>query len=521
MAVSFFTLRDFLLVIFFFLLSILVWSFFYQNQSQRAIYNPDAYSFAVVAKEVAEGNGFQTKSLILPQLEYLRQAGKDVWRWDSLYNFPFPVLVMSLLFLLWGAGDFFLSFSSAIFYFLSAPLVYLIARKRFNRTVAFFSSFWFILFPHILRYSISGMTELSSIFFTLLLVYLFTFEQNRFTLIAGGLILGLFYLTRHTSLVFLPVFLALIYQANPQSKWKNWVLFLIPFLAVISPWLIHMYQLTGNPFFHLGASILVPNQTALFANFHANLYPYYSSPLKFILKYPELVAVKYFKESFLINWLFFGAFLWFRKRLGQFDRLLLWLFFLIALIQPLFGNNPRYYALFAPFILMYIIAMVESFLRRYSFAGPLIRVVVLSGLIVLTSISGLKSIWRGLKGETAPGRGSGMVEHKLENMQVLNKLLVKEKLSATDICSEVAWYIDSRTLTIPPDPDSLIQFEQKYGLALDQIYLSAGVYMPGLSPPGWAKWESVRQQGKLPGYEVKYRFANGSLLLTKQSPMNG
>jgi 4-amino-4-deoxy-L-arabinose transferase-like glycosyltransferase len=521
MGVAYFTLRDFLLMILFFLLSILVWSFFYQNQSQRAIYNPDAYSFAVTAKEVAEGNGFQTKSLILPQLEYLRQTGKDVHRWDSLYNFPFPVIVMSQLFLLWGTGDFSISLSSGIFYFLSAPLVYLIARKRFNRSVAYFSSMWFILFPHILRYSISGMTELPSIFFTLLLIYLFAFEQNRFTLLCGGLALGLFYLNRHTALIFLPLFLALIYQVRPPFRWKNWAYFLVPFMAVTFPWLIHMHRLTGDPFFHLGATVLLLTDTALFPDFHLSLYPYYSSPLEFILKHPEVIAVKYLKESFLINWVFFAVFLFLRKKVPKFDRRILWLFIIFALAQPLFGNNPRYYAFFAPFIMIYIIAMGESLLRRYSFAGPALRVALLSGLIALTSLGSLNFIWHGLRGETVPGRGSGLVEHRLHNMKLLNGLLDKQRLTATDISSEVAWYTDSEALILPPDPDSLTQFEQKYGLSLDQIYLTPGVYISGLSPPGWAKWEAVRHQGELSGYETKYRFSNGSLLLTKASNKNG
>ena len=293
MGVSFFTLRDFLLVVLFFLFSVLIWSFFYQNQSERALYNPDAYSFGVVARDVAQGNGFQTKSLILPQLAYLKQAGKDVTHWDSLYNFPFPVLMMSFLFLILGSSAWSISLSSGIFYFLSAPLLYLIARKKFNRTVATFSTLFFIFFPHILRYSISGLTELPSIFFTLLLVYLFTFQPNRFTLIASGLTLGLFYLNRHTSLIFLPLFLTFIYREDPQRKWRNWSLFTIPFLLAILPWLWHMYSVTGNPFFHLGAAILIPNQTSLYPDFHVNLYPFYSSPLEFILKYPELVQNHY------------------------------------------------------------------------------------------------------------------------------------------------------------------------------------------------------------------------------------
>jgi 4-amino-4-deoxy-L-arabinose transferase-like glycosyltransferase len=521
MGVSFFTLRDFLLVILFFLFSVLVWSFFYQDQSERALYNPDAYSFGVVAKEVVRGNGFQTKSLILPQLAYLQQTGKDVTHWDSLYNFPFPVLIMSFLFLLFGLNDFPLSLSSGIFYFLSAPLIYLIARKRFNRTVATFSTLSFIFFPHILRYSISGMTELPSIFFTLLLVYLFTFQPNRFTLVAAGLILGLFYLNRHTSLIFLPLFLALIYQDDPQSKWRNWSWFTIPFLLVILPWWWHMYSVTGNPLFHLGASILIPNQTSLFPDFHVNLYPYYASPVEFILKYPELVLVKYLQQSFLLNWVLFSMFFLIRKKLGKFDRLLLWLFLLIALIQPLFGNNPRYYALFAPLVLMYITGAVESFLRRYSFANPALRTVILTGLLVLVSWSSLRAVWHGMKGERVFGRGSGMVEHKLDNMQILNQLIDRNELLATNICSEASWYSDSKALTLPPDPDSLSEFEQKYGLSLDQIYLSIGLYMPGLTPPGWAKWEQIRQNGELPGYEARYRFDNGSLFLKRTGSENG
>lgn len=515
MAVSAFSLRDLFLVVFSILLSFLIWGFFYQNQSEKAIYNPDAYSFASVAKEVTQGHGFQTKSLILPQLDYLKQAGKDTAEWDSLYNFPFPVVVMALLFMILGAGDFAISFSSGLLYFLSVPLVYLIARKRFNRSVAAISSLFFILSPHILRYSISGMTELSSIFLTLLLVYLFTFEPNRFTLIFGGLAWGLFYLNRHTSLIFLPVFLTFIYQAQPEQKWRNWAYFTLPFLAMILPWLWHMYKLTGSPFFHLGASILIPNQTSLFPNFHVNLYPYYTSPLEFMLKYPGLVAVKYLKESFMINWVLFGVFLHLKKSFNHFDRLVLWLFFLVALVQPLFGNNPRYYALFAPLFLMYIIGVADSLLRKYSFAGPRLRAAFLIVLLLITSWGSLTAVWQGIRGEKAHGRGSGMVEHNLKNMGILTNILDKNRLTATNVCSEVAWYTDRKALTLPPDRDSLNQFQDKYGLSIDQIYLSVGLHMPGLTPPGWAKWEIARQTGQLEGYAVRYRFLNGSILLTR------
>jgi len=516
MAVPHFSPRDLLLIFLFILLAVLVWGNFYNNQSNHALYNPDAYSFAVAAREVVDGNGFQTKSLILPQLDYLKKTGRSVLQWDSLYNFPLPVLMMSLLFLIFGVSDFSISLSAGIFYFLSVPLAYLIARKRCNRTVASLTTLAFVLFPHILRYSISGLTELPSIFFTLLLLYLFTIEPNRLNLILGGMTLGLFYLNRHTSLLFLPVFLAFIYQANPQEKRRGWVYFCIPFLLLMLPWLWHMFKTAGNPFFHLGASILVPNETSLFPNFHANLYPYYLSPIEFMLKYPGLVFIKYLKESFFLNWVLFALFLALRKNLVKFDRLFLWLFFLVALIQPLFGNNPRYYALFAPLVLMYIIGMVEKWLRKYSFVGPVLRLVFLGVVILAVCFSSLESVWGGYLGIKEPGRGSGMVEHKLENMAILKAWVDRDKLTATNISSEVAWYADCRALTLPPDPDSLTEFEQDYGLSIDQIYLSIGLHMPGLTPPGWAKWEAVRQTGQLAGYQVKHRFPNGSMFLTRE-----
>jgi len=207
--------------------------------------------------------------------------------------------------------------------------------------------------------------------------------------------------------------------------------------------------------------------------------------------------------------------LFYRKNLFNFDRLVLWLFFLVALVQPLFGNNPRYYALFVPFFLMYIIGMAEYLLRKYSFVPAWLRMASFTVLVLLICWSSIKLTWQGIKGEKVLARGSGMVEHNLENMETLERLIDKSKLTATDICSEVAWYTDGKALTLPPDPDSLVGFQEKYSLDLDQIYLSAGLYMPGLSPPGWAKWDMVRQTGQLAGYEVRHRFDNGSLFLTK------
>ena len=515
MAVPHFSFRDLLLISLFILLSVLVWGNFYNNQSNRALYNPDAYSFAAAAREVVDENGFQTKSLILPQLDYLKKTGRDVLNWDSLYNFPLPVLLMALSFLIFGSGDFAISFSSGFFYFLSVPLVYLIARRRYNRAVASLTALVFVLFPHILRYSVSGMTELPSIFFTLLLLYLFTFGPNRLNLILGGLALGLFYLNRHTSLMFLPVFLAFIYQADPQQKRTNWSYFCVPFLFVISPWLWHMFKTTGNPFFHLGASILIPNETSLFPNFHVNLYTYYISPVEFILRYPGLAFIKYLKESLFLNWVLFALFLAFKRNIEKFDRLFLWLFFLVALVQPIFGNNPRYYALFAPLVLMYIIGMVERWLRRYSFVRPVLRFVFLAVIIIAVCFSSLESVWGGYRGIKEPGRGSGMVEHKLENMAILKTLVDRNKLAASNISSEVAWYADTKAMTLPPDPDSLFEFERHYGLSIDQLYLSLELHLPGLTPPGWAKWEEVRRTGLLAGYHVEYQFPNGSILLTK------
>lgn len=521
MGVSFFTLRDFLLVILFFLFSVLVWSFFYQNQSDRALYNPDAYSFGVVAKEVAQGNGFQTKCLIPTQLEYLSKTTPGTISWETIYNFPFPILVMAALFLIVGTGNFGISLSSGLFYFLSVPLVYLIARQRFNRLVATLASLFFIFFPYILKYSISGMTELASIFFTLLLVYLFTFRISPSMLIGSGLALGLFYLNRHTAMIFVPVVLVFIYKIDPTRKWRNWACFLAALGLVILPWLWHMYKISGNPFLHTGSAMLIANQTPLFPDSHAAYHFYYLSLLEFMLKYPGFLAVKYLKGSFLVNWIFFIIFLVTRTRLKTLDRQILWLFFIFALLQPLFSNNPRYYGFFAPLVFIYLLGLVDSFLQKFRFANLGVRVAFLSLLFVLGCKSGIQSVWAGVTRQSFTGRGSGMVEHSLANMQSLSKFIDRSKLVGTNLGWELAWYQDARTVILPTDPDSLAFFEQRYGLSLDQLYLSVGLHMPGLTPPGWAKWEQVRQSGQLPGYEVKNRFDNGSVFLSKIRSENG
>ena len=154
---------------------------------------------------------------------------------------------------------------------LTAIPVYVIARKTFNIKVAWWSTWFWALFPYTLYWGIRWVwdTSLSALLFTLLFMMTLLLAESG-TLgkwLLYGLLWGIAGLTNTAELAFLP-FAAfwLMFQQPQRNKifWRNAILSIVAFIAALTPWTIRNYEVfhkfmpvRGNfgVEFHLGNTI--------------------------------------------------------------------------------------------------------------------------------------------------------------------------------------------------------------------------------------------------------------------------
>ncbi len=213
------------------------------------ISEPDAMDFAQIARNNLRGEWFTT-NLIRPVSLWTNQ---NITHHPDFTYPPMYSIYLTLLFSIFGAKDASLLLGSALFYFATIPILFLFAKKVFNRKVALFSILFYITNYKILGASISGLPVGMVIFFLTLLLYLVYLADERkiwLTALIGAL-LGICYLSKYSYGLFIfPI--AVYFLLTMKTKRAVHIpILVVCFLVVVSPWLYRNYRLAGNPFFTL------------------------------------------------------------------------------------------------------------------------------------------------------------------------------------------------------------------------------------------------------------------------------
>ena len=214
----------------------------------------EAMDYGQLARNIANGRGFVT-SVVSP---LGTNFSPDLTNHTDLTHAPLFPIISAAMFGAFGAKDSVLALTSAVFYLLTIPLVYLLALRLFGRRTAFLSALLYIVGERMLQYALSG-TPITLAGFLLTAAALalhrgYAADADpeargsglKASALAGALI-GLCYLTEYTfALCALPI---AVYLALSRSRRRtaSVLVFAAVFMLIAGPWMLRNYRATGYP----------------------------------------------------------------------------------------------------------------------------------------------------------------------------------------------------------------------------------------------------------------------------------
>ncbi len=192
-------------------------------------YVPDSVEYALSALSLAEGTGYFIHINHLP--------------FPSRYPFGYPLLLAPVY---WLGGD-----EPAVAIYLSLFLgiasiiiVYMIGRKVFGSWIGLLAAAWLTLAPEHIYLSQMILSDLASLLFFLLAIYMALIVKHPPGFILLGFVLGYLFLIRPVNLVVLPAFHFLLWPKT-RSVYPFILAGLLPVVASLS---IYNWLIFGSPF---------------------------------------------------------------------------------------------------------------------------------------------------------------------------------------------------------------------------------------------------------------------------------
>lgn len=273
----------------------------YDWRAYRNMSTAEGMDAAQLGRNLAEGNGFSTQCIrpfsVFLLTRHARAAGdgrSDAGRLKvshpDLANAPvYPVVLAGLMKVLpfdytlptkprpfWSQGtqfwryqpDFLIAGFNQLLFVAASVLVFFLARRLFDPTVAWLSSLLMLTTEIFWRFTASGLSTMLLLLLFVALIWLLVLleEEGRvpqrglamqLALAACvGLLVGLEGLTRYAAAsLILPVLLYLFLFGGPRRVGLGLVA-LVTFLLVMAPWIARNYSVSGTPFGTAGYAIL-------------------------------------------------------------------------------------------------------------------------------------------------------------------------------------------------------------------------------------------------------------------------
>ncbi len=210
-------------------------------------------------------------------------------------------------------------------------LTYLIGKELFNKRVAWVSALFLAFTPAFLFFNTKILSDVPSLFFILLSVYLFVNKKYFLT----GLFAGAAFLTRFLELLVLLVIFILfwIYLRKEKDFLKNLFNILSGFLLMVIPYLLFNYFMYRNIFYPFNLQLFLTKETGWM----------YYEPFWFYF-------INLFKENVLFVFALFGLALVFKKPdYNKFTILFSFLAF-FAFFSFIAHKEVRFILLFLPYL---------------------------------------------------------------------------------------------------------------------------------------------------------------------------
>jgi len=457
--------------------------------------NPDAFDYAQMGRQLADGKGFSTLQVFPKHIRYFHQTGYlQKENCPNLYRAPLPVVLNAFFYKLTGNIVKAAVLSSGIFYLLSVLVLYILAIKLTNFWTAVVAVVVYVSDRFVSISSYNGMTESLAAFLLLcLLLVCFSGKLSIAKCFLVGIICGLGYLARSQFVSVIPAGILLVWLGlEKKNVARGLVLLLVGFSIAAGPWFIRNAALTGNPCFSFFNSRRIVLQTR---PVHSDIEMQLDGPVGTIDAFSEYgTAVarkvlrnvsKIFSFTFWASnfssaspflFLFFASCIYDRNPAGKSYALfrgatallILCNFLLVCLVL----HDIRFWVYLRP--LVYIIGVNEALRLFGSFRLKYARqlnLIVFCGLL-LFGIFRFYSVAATHKNHPSP-----VSPPESRSYAFIKQAVRPDTLVACDVAYKVALYADCRALRLPAFPGELLKINDEY-IPIDYVLISPRVFTP-------------------------------------------
>ncbi len=444
----------------------------------------DAMDYVQISRNIAHGEGFTTKFIRPLSLQYFPYFENH----PEVTTPPLYPLYMSTVMKLLKEKNFvageadgkLIIFGSGIFFLLSIPLFFWLSNRFLKGMMAHLAMIFYVTNTVVLTQSISALPDMMLVCVFLLFMLLVSYYdgENLFMPAVIGAVLGLCYLTRYSFGLFSFIMIAYIFFRAKNLRLLHVLMFLVPFIAVISPWLIRNYRLTGNPFFTLEFfkykmftlalpgnmfwRTLVDNQDSLIVPLPL-LIRKFGVGLR--LNYTQLLSITgNLIGGFFLVGLFAGGF---KSNFERFKWLFLGLFVFQLVLSALFRPGANVLLPFFPVIILVAIILFNELLGHKKI-DALLRL----GIIVLfVMINIFPLFWNFMPKLFKEDPSRETKKYWEENIIEISNKVQKDTVVISDIPWATAWYGNMVSIWLPWGENDYEGVVERAG-QVDGCYLS-------------------------------------------------
>ncbi len=475
-----------------FLLLLIGLTFFYLSPGFRGLNHEKGLEQAQIAREIARGNGFQSKMIrplsLRQSLEHSDNVSltgfhdtyhaplnpllnsialnfsKDNFEWDrkeTVYPLDRVITGVSIMFLLFSIG-----------------MTYLLITEIFDSKIGTVTALLMLLCEMLWQFSQSGLPQMLMLFlFTCASYFLFKALQSQINgrkpllwLILCAGCFGLLALAHWLAIwpfVGLLIFTALYFKPRGVAA----ILMLLTFLMIVSPWAIRNIKITGTPLGSGYYSVLggmSVGEEYIFRSYESpeqNIFGngFYTKIINTSIN--QLNGLYAFLGSIAVAPLFFLSLLHpFKRRVIADFRwciLAMWIFAVMGM--ALFGLPGQTYdanqlhMLFIPLMTAYGLAFLSILWGRLGFSSNM-PLIINGHLIIAIFLSSMPMILGLIPGIRYSFRNKDLSTQALQISYIRDEV-DPAGIVVSDDPSHVAWYADRSSLWLPATPQQMLEIQ--------------------------------------------------------------
>ena len=491
----------------------------------------DSFYYGTISRNIFLGNGF-SHNCLLPDTSI-----NDQTEYTTATNIvPLHPLFISGLFHIFSASDRVVGLSSGIFFILTIPFLFLLAKSLFGSTVAIISSLIYIFDTHLLfTYSICGLTEPMFMFFLIIFFYVLYKSVNYKHFLLAGTVIGLANLTRLDPFFYILPVAVYLFLSTKNDRIKNMATFLFGYILVMSPYFIFCHLKFGNPFiiFSRGYEMLpAAKYTSLVDSTSSNnlygLISILAGSFLGILKKMYVHLSGYYHRFFQIANPYLLAFFvvsifktYKNKNLRNFSILFLVLFTIQILVSSAAVPTPksfgqfRHLIIFYPVMIIFASSLIVSIFENISRTSKL-RYAFLCLLFLLIFIPTITNFYHAFRSNLKTSH-----HHFREIGELITANTSPDEIIATNIPYPLSWYADCKVMDIFMSKERMREIDGEV-VPINAILVTDLItyYLKLFNNPILNEdWKDIFITKKIEGYLLVEEFQGGEVkaLLFKKS----